>query len=87
MSLSPLLVAGVAVAFLGLAGVALVVMALGRARIMRVPDGDTPDAHYRHWKKGGLSRKLGRGWLFVSAASVAMACGGCTAAAGGWLLQ
>lgn len=46
-------------------------------KILIVPDGTPPDQFYREWKAQKWTRRVGRGWLFVTFMGIGMLLGGC----------
>ena len=53
--------------------------ALGGGQIIRVPDGVPVDRHFRQWKSRALSKRVGRGAIFLAFLAVGLLLGGCGA--------
>lgn len=57
----------------------LVAKGLGGGRMMRVPDGVPVDKYFRDWKRSALSRRIGRGVIFIAFLAIGLMLGGCGA--------
>lgn len=76
-SISPAIKYGLGAAVLGFALLVVFAKYMAGPKILEVPDGTPADKFYREWKKSKLSRRVGRGWLFVTFLGVGLLLGGC----------
>lgn len=57
----------------------LVAKGITGGRMLRVPDGMPVDKYYRQWKRAALSKRIGRGVIFIAFLAAGLMLGGCTA--------
>ncbi len=77
-SISPGVWAGFVAAAIGMGLLFIFLKSFSGGRMMRVPDGISPDKYYRDWKAGALGKKISRGMVFTGIAALALLVGGCS---------